>query len=131
MQFDLFSNERQGRDPASFQLSIRTVYVDDAIHPWRGRKWAHLFCEDIEVLHGFALRLGLKRSWFQCPPKASWPHYDVTDTIRFKALHMGAVAADRYTALEVGLKLQGRLTQDWVRRLDALRSRSRSECVGL
>jgi len=111
-----------GDSPAA-RIASSTVYVDDAIHPWRGRKWAHLFCEDIEVLHGFALRLGLKRSWFQCPPKASWPHYDVTDTMRFKALRLGAVAADRYTALEVGLKLQGRLTQDWIWRLDALRCR--------
>lgn len=117
-------------DAVGIEENAALIYVDDAIHPWRGRKWAHLFCEDIDILHGFALKLGLKRSWFQCPPKASWPHYDVTDTMRFKALRLGAVAADRYTALEVGLKLQGRLTQDWVRRLDALRGRSRSECVG-
>lgn len=72
-----------------------SVYVDDAIHPWRGRKWAHLFCEDLDRLHEFAVRLGLKRAWFQLPPKASWPHYDVTDTMRLKALRMGAVAVDR------------------------------------
>ena len=92
-------------EAVGFGETTAPVFVDEAIHPWRGRKWAHLFCEDIARLHGFALDLGLRRSWFQCPPKASWPHYDVTDTMRFKALRMGAVAADRRTFVTVARRI--------------------------
>lgn len=77
------------------------VYVDAAIHEWRGRKWCHLFSADLDALHGFAKRLGLLRGWFQEPPKASWPHYDVTSTKRDAAILLGAHAADRKTLLLV------------------------------
>lgn len=78
-----------------------TVYVDEAIHPWRGRLWCHLFSDDIDELHAFAKRLRLKRAWFQEPPKASWRHYDITDTKRARALRLGAVEADRWKTIEV------------------------------
>lgn len=106
-----------------------TVYVDDAIHPWRGRKWAHLFSEDLDALHAFAARLGLKRAWFQQPPKTSWPHYDVTDTKRLQALRLGAVAADRCTTLEIGLRFQGRLSPEWQSRIADIRARNRQETL--
>jgi hypothetical protein len=99
-----------------------TVYVDDAIHPWRGRLWAHLFSTDLDELHAFARRLGLSRSWFQLPPKASWPHYDVVEGRRFQALRLGAVAADRCTTLEVAWTLQGALTPERIGRLASRRA---------
>ncbi|WP_408903101.1 DUF4031 domain-containing protein [Methylobacterium radiotolerans] len=99
-----------------------TVYVDDAIHSWRGRLWAHLFSTDLDELHAFARRLGLSRSWFQAPPKASWPHYDVVEGMRFQALRLGAVAADRCTTLEVAWTLQGALTPERIGRLAARRA---------
>ena len=99
-----------------------TVYVDEAIHPWRGRLWAHLFSTDLDELHAFAGRLGLSRGWFQLPPKASWPHYDVVEGRRFQALRLGAVAADRYTTLEVAWTLQGALTPERIGRLAARRA---------
>lgn len=46
---------------------------------------------DLEALHAFAASIGLQRSWFQAPPKASWPHYDLTASKRTLALRMGAV----------------------------------------
>jgi hypothetical protein len=74
-----------------------TVYVDD----WRqlarvGRItacWSHLTVgpdDDLEELHAFADRMGLRRSWFQDKP---WPraHYDVTDSKRQQAIASGAV----------------------------------------
>lgn len=74
-----------------------TVYVDD----WRqqatvGRltaRWSHLTVgpeDDIAELHAFALRIGLRRSWFQDKP---WPlaHYDVTESKRQAAIRAGAV----------------------------------------
>lgn len=74
-----------------------TVYVDRAIHLWRGRKWCHLFSTDIAELHEFARRLGLSSDWFQSPPSASWPHYDITASKRVDAVRMGAVEAEPWT----------------------------------
>lgn len=78
-----------------------TVYVDDALIPWvaprannpMGRTWrmSHMFADSTEELHAFARKLGLMESWFQCPPKASWEHYDVTKAKRQEAIKRGAV----------------------------------------
>lgn len=65
---------------------------------WRWGHAAHLFCdspENLNELHEFAERLGLKRSWFQ--DQATLPHYDVTLTKRKNALTAGAVYVDRKT----------------------------------
>ena len=77
------------------------VYVDAAIHRWRGRNWCHLFSSDIAELHAFAARIGMRRGWFQEPPAASWPHYDVPETRRVAALAAGALEADRLTSVTV------------------------------
>lgn len=99
-----------------------TVHVDDAVHPWRDRLWAHLFCSDLDELHAFAARLGLSRGWFQRPPKASWPHYDVTESKRAEAIRLGARPADRCTTLEIAWSLQGALTEERIQRLAARRA---------
>ncbi len=74
-----------------------TVYVDDWRQPARvGRitaRWSHLMVgpgDDLEELHAFAARIGLRRAWFQDKP---WPraHYDVTDSKRQQAIAAGAV----------------------------------------
>jgi len=76
-----------------------TVYVDDFRVPARvGRlsaRWSHLTVEpdgDLDELHAFAARIGLRRSWFQGPPEHRHPHYDVTDSKRQEAIAAGAVA---------------------------------------
>lgn len=77
-----------------------TIYVDDMrrsarVGSVKGR-WSHLFTDqdDQTELHNFAARLGLQRGWFQ---GAKWEtthpwrcHYDVTDSMRDRALEMGA-----------------------------------------
>lgn len=68
-----------------------SVYVDLAIHPWRGKMWCHLMADSLTELHEFAAKLGLKREWFQPPPKASSPHYDVTESKRVQAVKLGAI----------------------------------------
>ena len=35
-----------------------TVYVDDAVTLWRGRRWAHLMADTLGELHAMAARLG-------------------------------------------------------------------------
>jgi hypothetical protein len=81
-----------------------TVYVDNFRMPAvvgnvRGR-WSHLTADTEAELHTFAERLGLQRAWYQakckhapCNPCPHW-HYDVVDSKRLKAIHMGAKAID-------------------------------------
>jgi hypothetical protein len=77
-----------------------TIFVDDWQQQARiGRlsaRWSHLTAgpfDDPAELHAFAGRIGLKRSWYQGPPKHPWPrcHYDVTETKRQDAIRAGAV----------------------------------------
>ena len=59
-------------------------------------RWSHLLADDPDELHEFAVRLGLRRSWFQercsvCRGDCPHWHYDVTDAKRTEALRLGAV----------------------------------------
>ena len=72
-----------------------SVYVDDAIWKWAGRRWCHLMADETDELHRFATRLGLHRSSYQGPPKTSAPHYDITAFERNRALRLGATACTR------------------------------------
>jgi len=72
-----------------------TVFVDDWRQPATvGRvegRWSHLVGDDEAELHAFALRLGLRRAWFQeHPGRAYRDHYDVTDALRMAAIELGA-----------------------------------------
>lgn len=79
-----------------------TVYVDQGSFPANGRRWCHLFTDGPDAeLHAFAKALGLKREWFQAPPRARWKHYDLVVEKRDRALRMGAVVADRPTLLRI------------------------------
>ena len=51
--------------------------------------WAHLWADDLEELHAFAKKLGLKRAWFQ---DKRLKHYDVTANKRLQALKLGAIS---------------------------------------
>lgn len=65
------------------------ILVDDAMWPWRGRRWAHLISDtSYEELHHFAERLGLPRHIFQ------GDHYDIPATLRERAIQMGATPVD-------------------------------------
>ena len=70
-----------------------TVYVDNERIKWRGKLWCHLVAESLDELHVFATALGLQRRWFQ--GKASYPHYDVTTTVRERALVLGALPGNK------------------------------------
>ena len=71
-----------------------TVYVDDAVMPWRGQRWAHLMADTLEELHDFAAQLGIPRRAFQ--DKTSGAHYDVTAELRERAIALGAVPVSRH-----------------------------------
>lgn len=74
-----------------------TVYVDNAIHRWRGQLWCHVFSPDIDELHALMASIGSKREWFQDPRtmKVSWPHYDANQKRREAAIRAGAIPLDR------------------------------------
>lgn len=65
-----------------------------------GHRWCHLFTDGLlEDLHAFALRIGMRREWFQHHPRL--PHYDLTPPRRLRALEAGAVEADRRLVVAV------------------------------
>lgn len=82
-----------------------TVYVDDVRHRFGRMIMCHLWADSLDELHAFASRLGLKRAWFQQPPKASWCHYDISLGKKRQALELGAVLTDRYGPIEHVAKL--------------------------
>jgi len=93
---------------SSFALfSQMSVYVDNERIPWRGREWCHLVADSLDELHAFAAKLGLRRAWFQ--ERASYPHYDVTVSVRNLALALGALNADRAMLIACCKKLRAEM----------------------
>ena len=99
-----------------------TVYVDNAFIPsvpqhakWRVYHMSHMFSDNLDELHAMARAVGLRRAYFQCPPRASWPHYDIAKTTRKLAIKLGAVEIE-YRDLpvkvrELGLKWRSETIQ--------------------
>ena len=68
-----------------------TIYIDQFLPGVGGDKWAgggHLLTSDLDELHEFAQKIGLKREWFQ---DTTFPHYDLTFRKREQAIRHGAV----------------------------------------
>jgi hypothetical protein len=73
------------------------IYVDNAFISWKRGIWSHLVSDTSEQeLHLFAQRIGLRRSWFQ---DGRNPHYDVTKSVRAKAIILGAIECEYYDIL--------------------------------
>jgi len=72
-----------------------TVYIDDAVHPWRGERWAHLMADTLPELHALAQQLGIPRRAFQNRPSGA--HYDVPASLHARAVALGAKAISRHT----------------------------------
>lgn len=88
-----------------------SIYVDELAVCLRSKNWpysqaCHLVADNIDELHLFASRLGLKRSWFQAN---TLPHYDLTKGMRLRAVKLGAVEIDRNRFVEL-LRLHRRQT---------------------
>lgn len=75
-----------------------SVYVDDAVHLWRGERWAHLMADTLDELHAMAQRLGIPRRAFQ--NKTSGAHYDVTTDLRDMAIAYGVIPISRHADRE-------------------------------
>ena len=75
------------------------VYIDDAVHPWRGERWAHLMADTLPELHALAQQLGIPRRAFQNRPSGA--HYDVPAPLHGQAVALGARAISRHTDREL------------------------------
>lgn len=72
-----------------------------------GSSWCHLGCDgDVQELHAFAEKIGLKREWFQ---SHSVPHYDLVPSKRQLAVANGAVEV---SAMDLVRKCRKRKLQD-------------------
>jgi hypothetical protein len=85
------------------------VYVDAEGIRWRGREWSHLVADSLDELHTFADRLGLQRRWFQS--KSRYPHYDVTASVRARALSLGATGAEREVIVGCAKRMRSEMIQ--------------------
>ncbi|WP_322038528.1 MULTISPECIES: DUF4031 domain-containing protein [Burkholderia cepacia complex] len=88
-------------------MASMAIYVDDERISWRGKQWCHLVADSLNELHDFAQQLGLRRSWFQ--ERSIYPHYDVTVSVREKALMLGALKGDRGTIVTCAKRLKTEL----------------------
>lgn len=84
-----------------------TVYVDNERIPWCGKLWCHLVADSLDELHVFAAALGMKRAWFQI--KASYPHYDVTTSVRERALKLGALPGSKAQVITCAKQMKAEL----------------------
>lgn len=84
-----------------------TIYVDNECISWKGKQWCHLVADSLAELHEFAQQLGLRRSWFQ--EQSVYPHYDITITLRDKALTLGALMGNRHTIISCAKRLKAEL----------------------
>src|SRR5690349_20952744 len=71
------------------------IWVDDWQQPATvGRitsKWSHMTADSLDELHALARRLGLRRAWFQSGVNHTYPHYDLTEGMRRRAIALGAI----------------------------------------
>ena len=86
------------------------VYVDDMRAPFGRMIMCHMGADTLVELHRMAGMLGIQRKWFQCPPKASWPHYDISLGKRGLAVKYGAVEITQRQMVSVS----NTLLREWV-----------------
>lgn len=75
------------------------IYVDELQVSLKNKNWPYKYhchlvtdSDSIRELHLFAIKLGLRRSWFQ---EKTLPHYDLTTRMRIKAIRLGAMEIDK------------------------------------
>ena len=78
------------------------IYVDNYEGKLGRMIMCHMLSDNIEELHEFASKLGLKRSWFQ---NGSAPHYDLSKEKRAQALKLGAI--------ELPIHIDGKPNPKW------------------
>ncbi|WP_439392569.1 DUF4031 domain-containing protein [Bradyrhizobium sp. PMVTL-01] len=96
-----------------------SVYVDEAKYPFGRYVMCHMWADSREELFAMADRIGVQRKWFQCPPKASWEHFDIAKAKRTLAVRYGAIETDKYGPVVHVARLRGDTkkiaTIEWLR----------------
>lgn len=82
-----------------------SVYVDDSKNKFGRMLMCHMIADTLPELHIMAVRLGLHPNWFQ--EDASFPHYDICQQKREKALKYGAIALDKRSLVRKIRELRG------------------------
>ena len=100
-----------------------SVYVDNACHPFKGYLMCHMTADSLDELHDMADKIGMERRWFQAPPKASHPHYDIPQERRKMAIALGALEVSERT----GLHYAARLGLEWALAENDLRRQTKYE----
>lgn len=72
-----------------------SVYVDDARHPFGRYLMCHMWADSLEELLAMIDKIGVQRKWLQQSPRASWVHFDITQSKRALAVAAGAIQTDR------------------------------------
>lgn len=84
-----------------------SVYVDSVSFHYGCMRMCHMWADTKEELFKMARKIGLNTKHFQCPPKASWEHFDVCRAYRDKAIALGAILTDKYGAVAHVAYLRG------------------------
>ena len=74
----------------------------------------HMTADNLAELHAMADKIGMERRWFQTPPKASHPHYDIPESKRARAISLGA----QVVCQRAGLHYAACLGLEWAREND-------------
>lgn len=67
------------------------IYVDQIVDYGKRGKWCHIITDgNINELHEFIMRIGIKRKMFR-KKNSKHPHYDLRPGKRFLAIQNGAI----------------------------------------
>ncbi len=103
------------------------VYVDPAVHPFGRMIMCHLWADTEAELMAMVDAIGVARKWVQCPPKASWLHFDIAKSKRALAVAAGAIETDRYGPVLHTARLKGNAKM--IETVDRLRAAHRRDAV--
>ena len=91
-----------------------TVYVDDVRHRFGRMIMCHLWADSLDELLAAVDAIGVQRKWIQGHPtlsfgkhrNASWVHFDISLTMKDRAIARGAILTDKYGPVEPTSRLQ-------------------------
>lgn len=72
----------------------------------------HMLADTLDELHAMAKTIGMRSSWYQ---PLSFPHYDVCQMRKVKAIEHGAIQVDRRQIVHIKRRL--RIDQQFVRQV--------------
>lgn len=62
--------------------------------------YCHLVADDINYLHKFASKVGIKRCWFHNKRGKKKPHYDIKEKLMYSCIKQGAIQVDSKIIVE-------------------------------